>query len=104
MSCIIDDFNDNGNQLQDIFDNKEDSDIKFEKYLKDQDKEVDTLFLLERKDIETSVITFEDENDFNYRVGDCNTVNEQELMVIDCTTPVCTTAVVTVAKAAKKCG
>ena len=63
-----------------------------------------TSFLLERKDIETSIITFEDENDFNYGVSDCNTVNEQESIVMNCTTLVRTTVVVTAAKAAKKRG
>ena len=104
VSCIMDDFDDNDNQLQDIFDDKEDSDTEFEEYLEDQDREVDTSFLLERKDIKTSVITFEDEDDFNYGVGDCNTVNEQESIVMNCTTLVRTTVVVTAAKAAKKRG
>ena len=97
----MDDFNDNSNQLQDISDDKKDSDTEFEEYLEDQDREVDTSFLLKRKDIKTSVITFENKNDFNYGVGNCNIVNEQESIVIDCTTHICTIVVVTAAKAKK---
>ncbi len=67
-------------------------------------KEDDLTFLDEHVEEKSSVITFEDENDFNYEVSNCGNVAIKKSSELSTNTPNRTNVVVSAAKVSKKRG
>lgn len=66
-------------------------------------KEVDLSFLAERLEKKKSVITFEDEEDFNYGVMDCRSTTVETASTASISILIRTNIVVTATKITKKC-
>ncbi len=102
MAYILNDYDNNNNQIADSSDEDSDSNAEFEIFL--EKKEDDLTFLDEYVEEKSLVITFEDEDDFNYGVGNCGNIAIETSSDSSTSTPNRTNIVVSAAKVSKKRG
>ncbi len=100
MAYILNNYNDNGNQIANSFDENSNNNAEFEIFLKK--KEDNLTFFDKHIEERPLVIMFEEENDFNYKVGNCSNVAIETSSESSINTSNQTNIVVAAAKVSKK--